>query len=106
MTYRVRTLPRAEADIHSIANYIHLRSPAGASNWVSALDQALKRLADFAQGSGEADENEFFDIEVKQSFFRTRRSRIYRLLFTIVENEVRVLRVRGSGQAPIDPEEL
>ena len=46
-------------------------------------------------------EDEHFDIDVRQALFKTRRGRIYRMLFTIVGNEVRILRVRGPGQAPV-----
>jgi plasmid stabilization system protein ParE len=106
MTFRVRTLRRATADILTITDYIHERSPRGAAAWVNALDEAKKRLTQNALTCGEADENERFDIEVKQSLFKTRRGRVYRLVFTIVENEVRILRVRGSGQAPVHPTEI
>ena len=103
MTFRVKTLRRANADILRITNYIHERSPQGAAMWVNAFEKAKRRLADNAEGCSEADENERFDIEVKQSFFKTRRGRVYRLVFTIANDEVRILRVRGSGQGPIEP---
>ena len=38
--------------------------------------------------------------------FRARAGRTYRALFTIVGNEVRVLRVRGAGQAPMTPDDI
>lgn len=44
--------------------------------------------------------------EVRQCLFKTRRGRTYRALYTIVEDEVRVLRVRGPGQAPLTDDEL
>ena len=106
MTYRVRTLRKAEADIRSITNYICKRSPQGAAAWLDAYRQARTRLADNAESCGAADENEYFDIDVKHALFKTRRGRLYRLLFTIVDDEVRILRVRGSGQAPVGPEDL
>jgi plasmid stabilization system protein ParE len=106
MTFRVLTLPKADADIRRIVHYIEQRSPQGATVWLSALEQALERLAEFADDCPEADENEFFEIEVKQSLFKTRRGRVYRLVFTIFEVEVRILRVRGAGQAPVKLDEL
>jgi len=84
MTFRVRTLRRANADILSITDYIHGRSKAGADAWVNALERAKKRLAKNADSCSEADENHRFEIEVKQSLFETRRGRVYRLVFTIV----------------------
>jgi plasmid stabilization system protein ParE len=106
MTLRVRTLRRANADILSITDYIYQRSPQGAATWVNAFEKAKRRLADNAVGCSEADENHRFEIELKQSLFKTRRGRVYRLVFTIVDDEVRILRVRGSGQGPIEPGDI
>ncbi len=106
MTFRVKALRKAEADIRSITNYIYERSPQGAEAWLNAYRRARARLADNAEVYGDADENEHFDIDVKQALFKTRYGRVYRLLFTIVGAEVRILRVRGSGQAPVQPHEL
>lgn len=105
MKFRVRTLRRAEADIRSIARYIHERSSAGAAAWLTAVDQVCSHLSEFADGCGEAEENAHFELDVRQALFKTRRGRIYRLVFTIDDDEVRVLRVRGPGQAAIDPDE-
>jgi hypothetical protein len=49
-----------------------------------------------------APENEFVAREIRHIVFRTRHGRPYRALFTIVGNEVRILRVRGPGQAPLN----
>ena len=106
MTLSVKTLPRAEADIRGITRYIYDRSRHGAAAWVNALDQARLQLVDNAMTCGQCDENEHFDIDVKQMLFKTRRGRVYRILFTVVDDEVRILRVRGSGQAPIQPNDL
>ncbi len=106
MKLRVKTLPRAEGDIRSIAGYLYPRSRPGAAAWVNALDQATIWLADNAMSCSDADENEHFDINVKQMLFKTKRGRVYRVLFTVVDEEVRILRVRGPGQAPLDPEKL
>ena len=106
MKLRVKTLPRADADVRTITSYIYERSRQGAAAWVNALDQAKTRLEDTAESCSHADENEHFDIDVKQMLFKTRRGLVYRVLFTIVDNEVRILRIRGNGQAPVDPEEL
>jgi plasmid stabilization system protein ParE len=106
MTFSVRTLPRADADIGHITSYIYERSPQGAAAWINALDLARARLADNAEGCGEADENEHFDIKVQQALFKTRRGRVYRMLFTIIDEEVRILRVRGPGQAPVQSDDF
>ncbi len=106
MRCTVKTLRRANADIREITDYIFQRSPSGAVAWLDALERAKNRLADYADGCSEAEENHRLDIDVKQSLFKTRRGLVYRLVFTIVDQEVRILRVRGPGQAPIEPEDL
>lgn len=106
MTFRVRTLQRASTDILSITNYIYERSPQGAAAWLDAFEKAKCRLAENADCYSEADENERFEIDVKQSLFKTRRGRVYRIVFTIIRDEVRILRVRGPGQGPITLSDL
>jgi plasmid stabilization system protein ParE len=106
MKYDVKALRKAEADIRSITTYLYERSPRGAAAWLDAYRQARTRLATSADRCGRAEENEHFDIDVRQALFKTRRGRIYRMLFTIVGNEVRILRVRGPGQAPFIADDL
>jgi plasmid stabilization system protein ParE len=103
MTFCIKILGRAIADIDRITAYIKQRSPQGAAAWLNALQRAMKRLEQNAESCGEADENQRFDISLKQVLFKTRRGRVYRIVFTIVEYEVRILRIRGPGQAPIEP---
>lgn len=106
MKYRIRILRRAHADFASTVAHLYERSPQGAAAWINAFEKAKGRLAEYADGCSEADENYRFDIDVKQLLFKTRRGRVYRLIFTIVENEVRILRVRGPGQARVEPEDV
>lgn len=62
-----------------------------------AKDPLLPPLAPEAEDIGE---------EIRQTLFRTRAGRTYRVLFIIVGDEVRVLRIRGAGQAPVTLEDL
>lgn len=105
MKFRVKALRRAEADIRQISNYIFTHSPQGADAWLNAYKEAVDRLSESATSYSAAYENDHFEIEVKQTLFKTKHGRVYRLLFTIVGHEVRFLRVRGPGQAVIDPKE-
>ena len=106
MKYRIRMLRRAYADFASTVAYLYERSPQGAAAWVNAFEKAKARLAENADGCSEADENYRFEIDVRQQLFKTRHGRVYRLVFTIVDDEVRILRVRGPGQAPVQPEDV
>jgi hypothetical protein len=44
-----------------------------------------------------APENAEFDFELRQALFKTRHGVPYRCVFTVVDDEVRILRVRGPG---------
>ncbi|MBR9800428.1 type II toxin-antitoxin system RelE/ParE family toxin [bacterium] len=103
MRSRVKTLPKADADIRRMASYIHEHSPQGAEAWLTALEQSVSWLENNATAAGEAWENKHFELEIKQKLFKTRRGLVYRLVYTIMEGDVLILRVRGPGQAPIDP---
>jgi plasmid stabilization system protein ParE len=106
MTFRVRELRRAQADICQIVNWLAERSPQGARTWLDAYDAMVARLEKSADTLGPAEENDELEFDVRQAPFKTRRGRVYRALFFIRGNEAFVLRVRGPGQAPLKPEDL
>jgi plasmid stabilization system protein ParE len=106
MTHIVHVLARARADVDAIFQWIHERSPAGATSWYAAWLEAADSLATNPLRFGLAAESDQFDYKVRERFFKTRRGRRYRIVFTIVESEVRILRVRGPGQRPLEPDEV
>ena len=106
MTFLVRELPKAKQDKESICRWLHERSPAGALAWLDAYDEVLARLAEEAAAFSLALENAECDLEVRQALFKTRRGRVYRLLYFIDGNEAFVLRVRGPGHAPVTPGDI
>ena len=106
MSFSVSELPRAKADKWNIVSYIHERSPTGAAAWLNAYDRAIDQLRDRASSYALAPENRDLQMEVRQILFKTRRGRVYRALFTIANDHAFVLRVRGPGQAPVQPEDL
>ena len=106
MSYTVRILRRAQADADQIYEWIAERSPAGAVRWYSAFRAAAASLDEQHERCARAPESDSVGFDVRQRFFKTRRGRIYRLLFTIVHGEVRILRVRGPGQAPVTNDDL
>jgi plasmid stabilization system protein ParE len=107
MSFTVRELPKAKSDVRAIFEWLYERSTQGAKAWIDAYDAALLRLKTDAGSLGFAlDNNECPEFELRQIFFKTRRGRIYRAVYFIAENTVYVLRVRGPGQAPIDPDDL
>jgi plasmid stabilization system protein ParE len=106
MTFQVRELRRAQADIRQIVKWLGERSPRGALAWLDAYDSMVARLERDASTFGPAYENDDCEFDVRQALFKTRRGRIYRALFLIEGDEVFILRIRGPGQAPVHTRDL
>lgn len=106
MSFRVTAHRRAEEDVAQVATWMAGHSLDGAARWLNAYDDMIDQLRETPQSFGLAPENELVDSEVRQAFFKTRQGRMYRAIFTIEGDEVRVLRVRSPGQGPIASDEL
>ena len=106
MTFRVVTTSEADSDVASIWLFINSHSPQGAAAWLDAYDLATEKVAVNADSCPLTEEYERFDVEVRETSFKTRRGKRYRLVFTIAGNEIRILRVRGPGQSAINPNDI
>jgi plasmid stabilization system protein ParE len=106
MKYNVSILQRAQLDIDEIYDWIAKHSPAGAVRWYTAFCEVIAALQQDAYRFSLAPESEVLGLEIRQRLFKTRRGRTYRLLFTIVGSNVRVLPIRGPGQRPIKIHDL
>ena len=101
MTYRLVIVEPAEIDVDEIYAYILARSPQGATSWYREFLACSKRITLQPLACSIAAENAEFDFELRQALFKTRYGAAYRCVFTVVDDEVRILRVRGRGQAPL-----
>lgn len=101
MTFVVRELAKAKQDKRSIFHGLQQRSPAGAAAWLDAYDAAIDSLSRDAESHGEAMEARDCDVSIRQALFKTRRGRVYRIIYFIERSDVFVLRIRGPGQAPV-----
>ena len=106
MSFVVRILRRASSDVDRIFRWLEVRSPGGAARWYAAMLSALASLETEPLRHGIAPESKALRREIRHRFFKTPHGRVYRVLFVIVDDEVRVLRVRGPGQPPLKHEEL
>jgi plasmid stabilization system protein ParE len=106
MTFRVVLLNSARRDVEHIYDWIAGRSQVGAGRWYAAFLDAANGLIESHQSCSVAAEGEVIGREIRQRFFRTRRGRVYRILFLVVEDEVRILRVRGPGQQPVGRDDI
>jgi plasmid stabilization system protein ParE len=101
MGFRVKVLRRASRELDAIAAWIKERSVRGAARWLKAFEAAIARSSDSPLTCSLAPESEGA-VEVRQVFFKTPRGRRYRALFVVVDNEIRILHIRGPDQAPLE----
>jgi hypothetical protein len=74
--------------------------------WVNRFGEVLASLEENPRRQPVAPESEEFPEEIRHITFSTRKGRTYRALFLIVEDEVRVLRIRGPGQHTLSADEI
>jgi plasmid stabilization system protein ParE len=106
MTYRLKILRQARREAEDIFEWLSERSPPGAIRWWHAFETAARTVPTRPLSYPLAPESEFVDYEVRHFAFKTRRGRLYRALFTIDEDEIRVLHIRGPGQDTMRASEL
>ncbi len=98
MNSEVVFLKEAQADIDAVYTYILNQSPQGAAHWLDALEAAIDALGQNPKRYARAPENELVSATIQNLSFKTRRGRPYRLVYTIVGEQVRVFRLLGPGQ--------
>ena len=101
MTHRLVIVEPAEIDVEEIFDYIHARSAQGADARYRAFLACANEMLRHPFAFSIAPENAEFEFELRQALFKTKSGNPYRCVFTIVGDEVRILRVRGRGQAPL-----
>lgn len=106
MTLKLRILRRAARDAQQIFDYIKERSPQGAVAWWTAFNESANSAAERPLGYGLLQKDHLVSYQLQQALFKTRNGRVYRFMFTVVEDELRILRVRGPGQPGLETDEL
>lgn len=105
MNYRVVITANAKANLRSYYLHAAQDAPLTAARWLSRFEAALATLATNPQRCGIAPEDEAAD-EVIRQFLLGKRGRVFRALFTIAEDEVRVLHIRRAVMDTASPEDL
>ena len=106
MPFQVVLLRRAQADVNAIYDWLEKRSPSGASNWYTAFFDSISSLERDPDVCAAAPEAKRLRLDLRQRLFKTSRGRVYRIIFVLTDKHVRVLRVRGPGQAPLRSRDL
>ena len=105
MKRRVVVTENAKADLRSYYRHAAQHAPETATRWLNRFESALMTLSTNAERCAVAPENESVDAEIRQMLFGKGR-RVYRALFTIEGEEVRVLHIRRATMDTAPPDEL
>jgi plasmid stabilization system protein ParE len=106
MPYVVAILRRANADLQEKFIWLNRRSPKGADRWYEAFESAIRKLESDAASYPLAIEAAKLRVDARECYFKTKHGKMYRIVFVIAGNQVRVLRVRGPGQRTIRRRDL
>jgi plasmid stabilization system protein ParE len=106
MSYQVTLLPAARRELATIYDWLAKRSPQGARTWFNRFTEALLTLEENPLSCGLAPESELTDEEVRQLIFKTKRGRRYRAIFTVSQDTVHLLHIRGPGQDLVEPPDV
>jgi plasmid stabilization system protein ParE len=103
MTYRVEISAQVDSDAHAILEWLRSQHATDAAvAWFRGLGSAIDSLAQFPSRCPLAPENREFDFEVRQLLYG-RKAHLYRVLFTIEGDVVRVLHIRHGRRRPALP---
>jgi len=106
MKFKLILLPYAEREVDAILTFLCDKSLAGAKAWENRFQVALKSIRNDPLRFPEAPESSRYPRKIQQILFKTRRGRIYRALFAVVDRTVYVIHVRGPNQRLLREDEL
>ncbi|MEM8993480.1 MAG: type II toxin-antitoxin system RelE/ParE family toxin [Acidobacteriota bacterium] len=105
MPYSVIIQPAAEAELDTHFLRIAREAPENASAWLDGLISSIESLAHMPLRCSVAPESQFVRYEIRQLLYG-RTGRTYRVLFTIVDDQVHILHCRHWGQRRMKPSEF
>ena len=97
MNYPVVITPSAKADIFEINTWHLENNPVAAENWLWQISRAVSSLSKFPERCPVSEESKAFDVTVRQ-LLCGKRPYVYRILFSIFEGKVFILRIRSTRQ--------
>jgi plasmid stabilization system protein ParE len=105
MKYRVIVQPRALADLEAGYEYVALQNQPAATRWLNRFLTAIEDLSDFPERCSIARKSELVGQEIRQLIFG-RRPGVWRALFIIDSDAVRVLCIRHGARQDASAEDL
>ncbi len=97
MKYRIVVLPSAKADIKEAARWMRQYSREKAQVWVDGIYEAINSLDTFPARCALIPLSDAFNEEIRQLLYGKGRE-VYRVIFTIQDETVFILRVLHSAQ--------
>lgn len=105
MTFHVVLQRMAVADLQSYYDYTAVRSPIDAGRWLDRFQLALQTLCERPDRCSKARENGKVDAELWE-FLWGKRPYVFRVIFTIDGDKVRILRVLRAQRRPLGIEDM
>jgi len=93
--YQVIITPSAKADIFEINAWLLENQPDLAEGWLWGISQAVSSLSKMPERCPASAESEAFDVTVRQLLYG-KKPNVYRILFSIQNEKVYILRVRST----------
>jgi plasmid stabilization system protein ParE len=100
MTFRVVLQRLAIQDLDEAYQWAARNAPRTAARWLDRFQAALATLAENPRRCSLARENAKVDVKLRQYLFG-RRPHVYRSIFLIDGDTVRVLRIRRTERRPL-----
>ncbi|MBC1238399.1 type II toxin-antitoxin system RelE/ParE family toxin [Nostoc sp. 2RC] len=98
--YQIIIQPVAQKAIEEAYFWLSNNSSSKARQWLEGLYKAILSLEKMPSRCSLAFENDFFEQEIRQLLYGKGRN-AYRILFTIVNDNVEILFVRHAAQKPM-----
>ena len=102
MAYRVEISPLAVSDIEDAYLWLSEQSRPAAARWYHGLRKAIESLETNPERCSLAPESDAFAVELRQLLYGRRRG-VYRILFSMFGDTVRVHRVRHGSRGFLEP---
>jgi plasmid stabilization system protein ParE len=104
-SYQVVFAPSVADDLDEIVNWLSLEAPEKVPEWAGAIETHIQTLSTLPKRCPYAPENGLWgEEELRQLLFQDYPSK-YRIIFTVVENSVRILNIRHSARRYLHEEE-
>jgi plasmid stabilization system protein ParE len=105
MKYSVFVQPPALEDLEEVYLWAAQRAPQTAARWYNRFREALQTLESNPERCSLAPENSEVEPEIRQFLFG-KKPNVFRVLFTIDANTVRILHIRRASRRIMTAEEL